>query len=249
VLALALGSCGGGGSRQDVNEPSGKFPVKIVTSSFPNRQRLAQTSLLRLGVQNTGQKPVPALAITISIDKNAIHPFSIFDPQPGLASPDRPVWVLENDFPKLAGQVRSAGAETANDKTFDFGSLKPGKTVEAVWKVTPVRPGIYTIDYQVDAGLNGKAKAVTASGSPPTGSFVVKISSTPPQTKINSQGQVITVPESSVSGKSGGSKKSGGGTGGGSSSGGGGTSGGGTSGGGSGGGGSGGTAPGGGAGY
>jgi uncharacterized membrane protein YgcG len=211
VLALALGSCGGGGSRQDVNEPAGKFPVKIVTSSFPTRQRLAQTSLLRIGVQNTGQKPVPALAITISIDKNAIRPFSIYDPQPGLAAPDRPVWVLENDYPKLAGQKSSAGAETANDKTFDFGTLKPGKTVEAVWKVTPVRAGIYTIDYQVDAGLNGKAKAVTANGSPPTGSFAVKISSTPPQTKINSQGKVITVPESSVSGKSGGGRGGGGG--------------------------------------
>src|ERR1700730_15467432 len=64
LLALALAACGGG-TRQDVNEPSGKFPVKIVTSNFPTRQRLAQTSLLRLGVQNTGSKPVPALAITI----------------------------------------------------------------------------------------------------------------------------------------------------------------------------------------
>jgi hypothetical protein len=193
ALALALAACGGGGARQDANEPSGKFPVKIVTSSFPTRQRLAQTSLLRLGVTNTGGKAVPALAITISLDKNAVHPFSIYDPQPGLADPDRPVWVLENNYPKLAGQTGSAGAETANDKTFDFGSLQPGKTLEAVWKVTPVRGGIYTIDYQVDAGLNGKAKAVTADGSPPTGSFVVKISTQPPQTRINDKGQVIVV--------------------------------------------------------
>jgi hypothetical protein len=191
---LAVAGCGGGGSRQDANEPSGKFPVKIVTSSFPTRQRLAQTSLLRIGVQNTGGKTVPALAITISIDKNAVHPFSYYDPQPGLADPDRPVWVLENGFPKLAGQTASAGAETANDKTFDFGTLKPGKTTEAVWKVTPVRGGIYTIDYEVDAGLNGKAKAVTSDGSPVTGSFAVKISTTPPQTRVNGNGQVIVVP-------------------------------------------------------
>jgi len=105
-----------------------------------------------------------------------------------------PVWVLENNYPKLSGQKVTAGAETANDKTFDFGSLQPGKTVEAVWKVTPVRPGLYTIDYQVDAGLTGKAKAVTANGSPPTGSFVVKISSTPPNTEVNDQGQVVAIP-------------------------------------------------------
>jgi hypothetical protein len=192
--ALALGGCGGGGERQDVNEPAGKFPVKIVTSSFPTRQRLAETSLLRLGISNTGSQQVPALAITISLDKNAVHPFSTYDPQPGLADPDRPIWVLENDYPKLSGEKRSAGAQTANDKTFDFGTLKPGKTVEAVWKVTPVRAGIYTLDYQVDAGLQGKAKAVTGNGSPPTGSFVVKISSQPPQTRINDKGEVIVVP-------------------------------------------------------
>jgi hypothetical protein len=204
ALALGLGGCGGGGERQDVNEPTGKFPVKIVTSSFPTRQRLAQTSLLRLGVRNTGSKQVPALAITISLDKNAVHPFSRHDPQPGLANPDRPVWVLENDYPKLDGEKRSAGAQTANDKTFDFGPLKTGGTVEAVWKVTPVRAGVYTIDYQVDAGLNGKAKAVTANGSPPTGSFVVKISSRPPQTRINDKGEVVVVPQDG--GKQGGGK-------------------------------------------
>jgi uncharacterized membrane protein YgcG len=210
---LALAACGSGGARQDANEPAGKFPVKIVTSSFPTRQRLAETSLLRLGVQNTGDKAVPALAITISIDKNALHPFSFYDPQPGLAAPDRPVWVLENDYPKLAGQKRSAGAQTANDKTFDFGSLKPGKTVEAVWKVTPVRGGIYTIDYQVDAGLNGKAKAVTSDGSPVTGSFAVKISTTPPQTRVNGNGQVIVVTPGGGGKQSGGSGgKSGGGS-------------------------------------
>jgi hypothetical protein len=194
ALALIPAGCGGGGQRQDANEPAGKFPVKIVTSSFPTRQRLAETSLLRIGVQNSGARPLPALAITISLDRNAVRPFSIRDPQPGLADPDRPVWVLENDYPKLAGQTKSAGAETANDKTFDFGSLEPGKTVEAVWKVTPVKRGIYTLDYQVDAGLNGKAKAVTAEGRPPTGSFAVTISSIPPQTRVTDSGKVVEVP-------------------------------------------------------
>ena len=195
AFAIALGGCGGGGTRQDADEPSGKFPVKIVNSSFPTRQHLAQTSLLRIGVENSGQKVVPALAITISLDKNAIQPFSIYDKQPGLADPDRPVWVLENDYPKLVGETNPAGAQTANDKTFDFGPLKPGKTVDAVWKVTPVQPGVYTLDYQVDAGLEGKAKAVTSDGGPPTGSFVVKISDQPPNTVVNDNGQVVQVPQ------------------------------------------------------
>lgn len=194
AFAIALGGCGSGGARQDADEPAGKFPVKIVTSSFATRQQLAQTSLLRIGVENSGQKVVPALAITISLDKNANQPFSVFDKQPGLADPDRPVWVLENDYPKLAGETNPAGAQTANDKTFNFGPLKPGKSVNAVWKVTPVQPGVYTLDYQVDAGLEGKAKAVTSDGGPPTGSFVVKISDTPPNTIVNDNGEVVQVP-------------------------------------------------------
>jgi hypothetical protein len=199
ALALVLAACGSGGPRQDVGEPAGKFPVKIVTSQFPTRQRLAETSDLRLGLRNTGTRAIPALAVTISLDKNAVRPFSIHDPQSNLAAPDRPVWVLEENFPKLAGEKRSAGTETANDKTFDFGSIKPGKTVQAVWELTPVHAGIYTLDYQVGAGLNGKAKAVTADGNPPTGSFAVKISSKPPQTRVTDSGKVIEVPSGGAS--------------------------------------------------
>lgn len=195
AFAPAAGCGGGGGERQDESEPAGRFPVSIVTSSFPTRQRLAQTSLLRIGVQNTGDRTVPALAITISLDRNAVRPFSVYDEQPGLADPDRPIWVLEADYPRLAGSNRPAGAETANDKTFDFGPLEPGETVEAVWQVTPVRAGFYTLDYQVDAGLTGKAKAVTADGGPPTGSFAVRISDEPPETRVNDQGEVVIVPE------------------------------------------------------
>jgi hypothetical protein len=201
VLAVALPACGGGGGeRQDEAEPSGEFPVRVVSSNFPARQRLAQTSLLRIGVENSGEEAVPALAITISMDKNAVQPFSTVDPQPGLATPDRPVWVLENEYPRLAGQSSPAGAQTANDKTFDFGRLDPGETLEAVWKVTPVRAGVYTVDYQVDAGLHGKARAVDAGGRPPTGSFKVVISSEPPETRVNEQGEVVTVPSGSGQG-------------------------------------------------
>ena len=209
--ALSISACGGGGTRQDASEPAGKFPLAITTSQFPTRQRLAQSSLLRLGVENTGRRAIPDVAITISIDENAIRPFSVRDPQPNLAAPDRPVWVLESDYPKLAGESTPAGAKTANEKTFSFGSLDPGKTVEAVWKVTPVRSGTYTLDYQVDAGLTGKAKAVTADGNPPTGSFAVQISAEPPQTRVNDQGEVVVIPgQGGGSGSQGGSSSGGG---------------------------------------
>jgi hypothetical protein len=176
--------------------------VSITTSQFPTRQRLAQTSFLRLGVRNSGDRTIPNLAITISVDPDAIRPFSIRDPQADLAAPDRPVWILENEYPKLATPGESlaeldkappAGAETANAKTFAFGPLGSGDEIKAAWKVTPVRGGNYTVHYRVDAGLGGKAKAVTSDDSPPMGEFAVRISSTPPQTRVNDQGQVVVI--------------------------------------------------------
>jgi hypothetical protein len=200
-MVAGLAACGGG-ERQDADEPSGKFPVEIVTSKFATRQLLAQTSFLRLGVRNSGDKTIPNMAITIFVDPNSIRPFSIRDPQPDLAAPDRPVWILENEYPKLAAPGESlselesappAGAETANSKTFAFGPVGPDDEVDAVWKVTPVKAGDFTVHYRVDAGLTGKAKAVTANDSPPTGEFAVRISSTPPQTRVNDQGQVVVI--------------------------------------------------------
>jgi hypothetical protein len=188
-----LAACGGGGS-QGSSEPSGKFPVEITTSQFPSRQRLAETEYLKLGVKNTGHNAIAHLAITVSTDKNAIRPFSYRDPQANLAAPDRPVWVLDNQWPRLVGSSSAFVPPTANEKTFDLGQLNPGQTTEAAWKVVPVRPGTYRLSYEVDAGLTGKAKAVTADGSAPTGSFVVEISSQPPLTQVNDAGQVVVVP-------------------------------------------------------
>jgi hypothetical protein len=213
-VALAAG-CGGGGERQDEDEPEGKFPVEIVTAEFPTRQRLAETSFLRLGVRNSGEKTVPTLAVTISLagkqGVTSLRPFSIRSEQPGLAVPDRPVWILENDYPKLAGSSEPAGAETANAKTFAFGPLKKGKSVEAVWKVTAVKAGKYTLTYKIDAGLTGKAKAVTADGKP-AGSFVVEISDVPPQTRVNDKGEVVEIEGGGVSAEDGSGSGSGSGS-------------------------------------
>jgi hypothetical protein len=207
TLAVALVACGSDAERQDEDEPAGKYPIEIVSASFPPRQRLAETSFLRLGVRNTGREELPTLAFTISIagkrGEAALAPFSVRDPQPGLAIPDRPVWILETDYPQLAGTSENAGAQTANEKTFDFGPMKPGETTEAVWKVTPVRPGSYTLTYRVDAGLHGKAVAVTEDGSPPAGSFAVTITDVPPQTRVNAAGQVVEIPKGGRGGRRG----------------------------------------------
>jgi hypothetical protein len=197
TASFGLVACGGGGERQDVDEVERDYPVEIVTSEFPTRQRLAERTELRIGVRNTGDRPIPELAVTISLagreGRSAMEPFSIRVDNEELAVPDRPVWILEANSPHLAAADTSAGAFTANQKTFAFGGLPPGETLSVVWEVTPVKAGDYRLTYQVDAGLYGKAKAKTPDGGVPTGTFAVRISDVPPQTRVDGQGNVVPI--------------------------------------------------------
>ena len=201
ALAAGLVACGDD-DRQDVDEPEGDFPVGVSQAQFPTKQRLAQTSDLRLAIENIGEETVPDLSVTIYTgDEKAGGPFDVRSEQPGLADPNRPVWILENEYPKLLtpdldpdelDDAPSAGAEAAQTDTFSFGPVAPGETKDIVWRVTAVEPGTYTVHYELAAGLHGKAKAVTADGSPVKGEFVVTITSKPPETCVNASGQVVT---------------------------------------------------------
>jgi len=197
ALALSIFACGGESS-SDSNEAAGTYPVKVVTAEFPAKQRLGQTSLMRIGVRNPGSRTLPALTVTISIagkeGQTSSLPFGFRDPEPGLAQPDRPVWVLSARYPKLAGSSAPAGAETSSKKTFDFGPLKPGATTEAVWKLSAVRTGRYTVLYEVGAGLSSEAKARTPAGTEPGGTFGARITKVPPNTEVTDSGAVVEIP-------------------------------------------------------
>ena len=196
-MAALLGACGE--SSSDANEPSGTYRVQVTESSFPSKQRLGQTSLMQLGVKNSGKKTLPALAVTVSIagkaGANSSLPFGVHDPQAGLSLPDRPVWVLAETYPRLVGSSEPGGATTSNRKTFDFGPLKPGQTTRAVWKLSAVKAGHFTVLYRVNAGLSGSAKAETGkNGIVPGGSFVTEITQELPETEVTDSGEVVEIP-------------------------------------------------------
>jgi hypothetical protein len=228
VALCSIGVAACGGERQDADEPEGEFPVEVVNASFASKQRLAQTSDLTMSVANTGDETIPDLAITIWTDAEAAPgvetdgtdttgtetgeeesgptaagSFSVISQQPDLAIPSRPVWILEQGYPKLAGQTVSAGAEAAQTDTFSFGALDPNETRGIVWRVTPVQPGTYTVHYRIAAGLQGKAKAVTGDGSVPEGEFVVVISDVPPQTRVDDAGNVVPIQKGDIIGQAG----------------------------------------------
>jgi hypothetical protein len=139
--------------------------------------------------------------------------FSVISEQPDLAIPSRPVWILEQGYPRLAGtspgrpppgEISGAGgAEAAQTNTFSFGELEPGETATLVWRVTPVQPGTYTVHYRLAAGLQGKAVAVTTDGGSPDGEFVVQISDVPPQTRVDESGNVVPIRKGDIIGQAG----------------------------------------------
>lgn len=140
-------------------------------------------------------------------------PFMVRSDQPGLAIPFRPVWILEQGFPRLVGTEPgpapsgelsgTGGAQVAQTNTFAFGSVEPGETLDLVWEVTPVQAGTYTVSYRVAGGLQGNAVAVNDDGSVPEGEFIVQITNAPPQTRVNDAGEVVPIKPGDIISKAG----------------------------------------------
>lgn len=199
---LLLGACGG--QRQDVSEPHANFTVAVTKASFPTSQRLSEHTHLVIAVRNAGNSTIPDVAVTITNPQagTAAQALSEFLPQTeantlGLASRSRPVWIVDHP-PGLCGYSCESGgpggAVTAYTNTWALGALKPGDTATFNWGVTAVKSGSYTVQYEVAAGLNGKARAFLSDGNRPRGRIHVSISTKPAQSYVNGSGKIITTP-------------------------------------------------------
>jgi hypothetical protein len=203
AAALALAGCGSG-SRQDVNEPSAKFPVQVTSATFPTSQRLAQHSRLVISVRNVGNRTIPNLAITICNTTCAypapvgqgtsVAAFAQYLSTPGLASHSRPVWVIDRPPGRCAYSCVNGGAGSnvsADANTWQGGALKPGATATFSWGVTAVAAGMHVVAWEVAPGIYGKARATLPNGSAPQGTFAVNIAHAPAQSYVNDAGQVV----------------------------------------------------------
>lgn len=184
ACALALAACGSG-TRQDAHEPSGTYAVKVLSASFPAQQSIARQTSMSLRLQNVGARTVPNLAVTIDSFDYTSH-------YPELAADKRPVWVIERGAGAIASppvesdEVSPAGGgQTAYVNTWAFGALAPGATRTLTWDVVPVKPGPWTVHYEVAAGLAGKAKARAPAGGVVQGQFAVNIAPKPALTHVN----------------------------------------------------------------
>jgi hypothetical protein len=205
-VALTLTACGGG-QLQSASEPSGKFTVSV-TSSFPAKQRLSEATNFIVKVTNLDKHAIPNVAVTICNVTcgysakdlangwgTSVKAFSYKLQMPGLASDSRPVWVVDQAPGPCQYSCKGGGpggAVTAYSNTWALGTLKPNTTATFQWHVTAIKPGNYTVAWQVAAGLNGKALARTSSGAVPQGTFKVSIAKAPQQAYVNNSGQVVT---------------------------------------------------------
>jgi hypothetical protein len=85
------------------------------------------------------------------------------------------------------------GCDTAYVNTWACGPLRPGREKRFRWSVTAVKTGNFKLDWRVNAGLDGKAKAVEAGGGgePPSGSFSGTISGEAPDVRVAEDGRTV----------------------------------------------------------
>jgi hypothetical protein len=216
AMSVAVSACGSGPG-QDANEPNGNFTVAIQSANWPLTQHLAQHTHLDITIRNTGGSTIPDLAVTITDPAltTSVQAFGTSIDSPSysvLASHSRPVWVVDqgpgsssspcpagselgtaeaydNNYSKCQGGP--GGAVTAYSNTWAVGSVPAGESRTFSWELTAVKSGHFNIQYQVAAGLNGKARAVLQSGGTPQGTFHVTIDGTPEQSYVNNAGQVV----------------------------------------------------------
>ena len=190
LCLLAFAGCGGG-ERQDENEASGDFPVEVVKAAFPEKQKLAKSSDLVVTVRNAGRETIPNIGLTV-------HGFDERKNNPDLADPNnRPVFAINGVRVKIAGfpEAKDAaprGCDTAYVDTWACGPLKPNQMKTFRWSVTAVRAGDYRVTWRVNAGLDGKTKAVAKGGGPaPSGIFAGTISNKAPTVRVADDGHTI----------------------------------------------------------
>lgn len=183
AIAVAASAAGCGGERQDEDAPTGTFRVDVADASFPADQSIAAPAVLSLEVANAGERAVPDLAVTVetrsAADAQVPVAFGQRSGDTALADPRRPVWVLDEG---------PAGGDSAYVNTWTLGELAPGERRRLEWKLTPVRPGTYTVGYRLAPSVVGTA---AVDGRDTAGEFQVTISDAPVPARVNAEGEVV----------------------------------------------------------
>jgi hypothetical protein len=181
LCALAIAGCGE--ERQDADAPSGQFDLDVTAASFPAKQRIAEASTLKLRVENTGDRAVPDLAVTVETapgqDGQAPVAFGQSGDDPTLAASARPVWVVDEG---------PSGGTSAYVNTWAVGPLGEGQSKTVEWKLTAAKAGRYTVAWRLAPALEGD---VSLGEGRTEGEFDVTISDAPVPARVGADGEVV----------------------------------------------------------
>jgi len=181
LCALAVAGCGG--ERQDAGAPSGQFDLDVTAASFPAEQRMAQASTLKLEVENTGDRAVPDLAVTVETESGEVGQapvaFAQSTDDPTLAASARPIWVVDEGPP---------GGDSAYANTWAVGPLGEGQSRTVEWKLTAAKAGRYKVNWRLSPALEGD---VSLGDGRTDGSFDVTISDEPVPARVGADGEVV----------------------------------------------------------
>jgi hypothetical protein len=181
LCALAIAGCGE--ERQDADAPSGQFDLDVTDASFPAKQRIAEASTLKLRVENTGDRAVPDLAVTVETapgqDGQAPVAFGQSSDDPTLAASARPVWVVDEG---------PSGGTSAYVNTWAVGPLGEGQSKTVEWKLTAAKAGRYTVAWRLAPALEGD---VSLGEGRTEGEFDVTISDAPVPARVGADGEVV----------------------------------------------------------
>jgi hypothetical protein len=201
AVPCALAGCGSPvvkGDRQDKAEPSGRFPVRVESATFPKNQHLAKDSSMQIVVVNTGQQRVPNINVTVKCGRGLGGSFMTATDESDVADPERPQFVV-NKIPTATERVNPPldpaplERSSAFVDTYPLGPLDPGRKATFRWDVTAVKAGPYRLCWRVNAGLYGKARAAASADSemPIRGAFTGEVSNRAPKARIASDGHTV----------------------------------------------------------
>jgi hypothetical protein len=198
-LSALVAGCGGKVKEQDRYEPKGTFPIRVLSASFPAKQKLAKDSRMRIVVENAGQDRVPDISVTVKCPGRGLGgSFMTTLGESDVSDPERPQFIVNRlptrtvrrDPPLDPAPLERSSALV---DTFPLGALAPGRRVQFNWDVTAVKAGPYHLCWRVNAGLYGKADAVAAADSrlPISGEFKGAVSNTPPKARVADNGRTV----------------------------------------------------------
>ncbi len=175
------------------------YPVQV-HSSFPVAQRLASQVQFVVTVENTGSRPLPNVAVTITNPRygTAAQAFATLiapsgQGQPPLAGRSRPIWIVNQAPGRCGYSCRSRGpgaGATAYSNTWALGRLGPGRSVRFAWKLTAVRAGSYRVAFAVAPDLRAGDRATVVGGRPARGVRTATVTSRPPTVTVHDDGSV-----------------------------------------------------------